>query len=1389
MVRRKQARPASRLIAKEESDGAPFVDASDRKSSKKARRSLPDRILVPSTLDGEAVLSVGLALPPMLVDSTSDDHTAVRGVCLAQGASDGIAIGHLTDDVVVKWSPLPWDLTPAILTALAHLTFNHCVALEMRSQELVVHVRMVSRPHMRLLMAWLLLASHEQWTYPYPEELDAMVTPSPSTAAAYNPSQLLAYTTARPFSAAGDAFVPCALLLPELRRYQRAAVAWMLEREAAKDASASVLLKRAATTVATLRRSGQTYDPFSASFGSATAVVAPVRGGILADEMGLGKTVQVLACILAHPCPWPTTTLQTTVRAIAGLRSCVCNSSDDHTDGWTQCGGCGVLQHRLCTGATGAAFHCDLCLRSLAPAWAAKSTLIVSPQSIHLQWEQEVLRHTRPGAVSIFNYDGIKAMRQRLPGPSADWQFCRADALATFDIVLTTYETLRDDVYHVADTGPALRRASRYRRVASPLTHVAWWRVCLDEAQLVESPQALAAVTAGRLSAQHRWWVTGTPFGKRADDVLAPLTFLRALPEEARSGWRRLVATEVVSSRARDVLRALLWRNRKADVEAQIALPPQTTRVEWLELSAIEAHFYEEQLAACAKAYPGGDEVTPAMAQSLVRLRQACCHPQVGEHGIRALESSGRAMSMDAILGDMLADACASEAQRRWVAAANALAGILTLEGDTGAAVGIYVDAIALMRHNWDEFRADVLPRLHAVVGCSQLLEQFVPERVALALPGPPLDAKQAHGLPSLAALEPFLGDAAATHLRAAPSVVRVAIAALQEAAIGLEGSYLRATSAQHDAALCKYQTATEAARAVDDTVALLAPLAAITPGEFDRRRACWLGRSPGFARFARQFGTVAGLVIVAQQTLTTFLAQRMTLHAALLRLSEAPTSADIARSGNCKACRQDRAGARCQHCELSPLLTELGAAVDDDGSVAVLLQIADANTLAAVRKALTRASKLWQAQHARLGALDELAMAKTRMQLVVAPTTVSDTVAAGADATAAYTLQAHELPLKRQQFQADRADAGVLLRDARHKLRYLQQLRRLRGVGDEDCTVCHEPMVAQRAVWACAHVLCRSCTMLLLGRAGGGRCPVCRGYSAAAAIRFVRDETSLGALFVVPTTKIPAVVGGSGSKMDRIVACIRSLGAAKVLVFSQWQDVLRILATALGDAGVRFLHPETKRAFAPALSAFKAATGGCVLALSFRQGANGLNLVEATHVVLVEPLLSADDERQAVSRVHRLGQERPTTVHRFLVHNSVEEGVLMLQRSDRPAETLSAADWRLLLLQEPAAQHEVFWATEVLCRGRHQSRDGARRTLEVARSHAVLGAGGRITDEPVVVVCGARINLHVAHELLTDCPPSAATDADTALLQTLRHRIHVKLRVAGLPDPAALGG
>jgi SNF2 family DNA or RNA helicase len=119
---------------------------------------------------------------------------------------------------------------------------------------------------------------------------------------------------------------------------------------------------------------------------------------------------------------------------------------------------------------------------------------------------------------------------------------------------------------------------------------------------------------------------------------------------------------------------------------------------------------------------------------------------------------------------------------------------------------------------------------------------------------------------------------------------------------------------------------------------------------------------------------------------------------------------------------------------------------------------------------------------------------------------------------------------------------------------------------------------------------------------------------------------------------------------------------ATKTLIFSSFAPSLEWLARRLKENGyttATITGGMGLAARAKALHAFQTAPPTTIFLLSLRAGAVGLNLTAASHVILLEPCLNPALEEQAIGRVHRLGQTRPTTVKRLIVVNSVEERML----------------------------------------------------------------------------------------------------------------------------------
>lgn len=121
-----------------------------------------------------------------------------------------------------------------------------------------------------------------------------------------------------------------------------------------------------------------------------------------------------------------------------------------------------------------------------------------------------------------------------------------------------------------------------------------------------------------------------------------------------------------------------------------------------------------------------------------------------------------------------------------------------------------------------------------------------------------------------------------------------------------------------------------------------------------------------------------------------------------------------------------------------------------------------------------------------------------------------------------------------------------------------------------------------------------------------------------------------------------------------------------KCLIFSQWDEMLSIVGAALLQNGVRWAKLKGQVKLERELANFRSDPAVRALLLPLRSGANGINLVEATHVLLLEPLLNSAVEAQAVGRVHRISQTKATTVHRFVVRGTIEEAIHSMQLQER---------------------------------------------------------------------------------------------------------------------------
>ncbi|KAJ5585307.1 uncharacterized protein N7459_005107 [Penicillium hispanicum] len=422
-----------------------------------------------------------------------------------------------------------------------------------------------------------------------------------------------------PNSKSTSAEIKCPGLVCELFPFQRRAVRWLLERE-------GMILQQDEKLVPVERSPGKDLPAsfrkmtdadgntcyFSHLYMTVTTDISKwidtadyLKGGILAEEMGLGKTVEMIALISLNRRP---------------------EQVKPDPDGLRVSG----------------------------------ATLIITPPAILEQWKQELEQHAPE--LRVHHYTGIRRGQEE----SDDLV---VEGIAEFDVVLTTYNVISREI-HYAGAAPtrSLRHEKRFEPRKTPLVRISWWRVCLDEAQMIESGVSNAAKVARLIPRRNAWAVTGTPLRRDIDDLFGLLLFLHYQPFcDSNPLWKRLYSR--FGPVLVDIIKTIALRHSKDRVRDELRLPRQKRVVITTPFTAIEEQHYgqlfEEMCEQCGLDSSGaplrGDwnpedpGIVERMRSWLTRLRQTCLHPEVSGSNRRALGAgNGPLRTVDEVLEVMI---------------------------------------------------------------------------------------------------------------------------------------------------------------------------------------------------------------------------------------------------------------------------------------------------------------------------------------------------------------------------------------------------------------------------------------------------------------------------------------------------------------------------------------------------------------------------------------------------------------------------------------------------------------------------------------------------------------------------------------------------------------
>lgn len=331
--------------------------------------------------------------------------------------------------------------------------------------------------------------------------------------------------------------------------------------------------------------------------------------GVLSEEMGLGKTIEILALVL--------------------------------------------LNKRVLSGDVTYLSEANKLITKVA------TNLIICPDSILRQWVDEIYAHAKESSIMVFHYKGFQAVKKFF-----DTDNIReiVESLAKFDIIICSYTTVSAEVHYAE-----FNASSRHRRgtapkydYSSPLSLMQFFRIILDEVQMLKGESTNAARCTSLLHRVHTWGVSGTPIYSITDfkTVLSYLQFhpfqdFPKIVDTVRKNITKQVKSNLgdltndlsssslvngIKFDANDLMDIfprfdLCIRHSKADVTDQIRIPPQHNYIVPLEFLPIEQDNYMNLWSSFLEASGFGREgqgqtylAAKELNYWLSILRKTCCH-------------------------------------------------------------------------------------------------------------------------------------------------------------------------------------------------------------------------------------------------------------------------------------------------------------------------------------------------------------------------------------------------------------------------------------------------------------------------------------------------------------------------------------------------------------------------------------------------------------------------------------------------------------------------------------------------------------------------------------------------------------------------------------------
>ena len=246
---------------------------------------------------------------------------------------------------------------------------------------------------------------------------------------------------------------------------------------------------------------------------------------------------------------------------------------------------------------------------------AKRASLVVSPSSLTLNWQNEAKKFTNGLKVLVIR--GTLAERKK-----------QIKEIDNYDLVITSYDLLKRDIEYYEEKNYIFRY------------------IIADEAQYLKNSHTQNAKTIKQIKADTRYALTGTPIENSLAELWSIFDFIMPGYLFTYRKFKNLYETPIVKENDEKAMQKLkmliepfiLRRNKK---EVLTELPEKTVTVMNNEMNEEQRNLYLNYLARAKQELAeqiklnGYENTHMQILAALTRLRQICCHPSLFIEGYK----------------------------------------------------------------------------------------------------------------------------------------------------------------------------------------------------------------------------------------------------------------------------------------------------------------------------------------------------------------------------------------------------------------------------------------------------------------------------------------------------------------------------------------------------------------------------------------------------------------------------------------------------------------------------------------------------------------------------------------------------------------------------------